>query len=104
MSKVRYLAIIAFIIIGLMSQASLAENALDLGVAGIGARPLGMGKAFVAIADDANAVFTNPAGLGTQKSWALTSMSTQLFGKASYTLAAQPSPLNMGPSASAISA
>lgn len=31
---------------------------------GIGARPLGMGGAFVAIADDANAVMYNPAGLG----------------------------------------
>lgn len=31
---------------------------------GIGARPLGMGGAFVAVADDANAVMHNPAGLG----------------------------------------
>jgi hypothetical protein len=31
---------------------------------GIGARPLGMGGAFVAVADDANASMHNPAGLG----------------------------------------
>ena len=31
---------------------------------GIGARPLGMGGAFVAVADDANAAMYNPAGLG----------------------------------------
>jgi len=31
---------------------------------GIGARPLGMGGAFVAVADDANAAMHNPAGLG----------------------------------------
>lgn len=31
---------------------------------GIGARPLGMGGAFVAVADDANASAYNPAGLG----------------------------------------
>ena len=31
---------------------------------GIGARPLGMGGAFVAVSDDANAAIYNPAGLG----------------------------------------
>lgn len=31
---------------------------------GIGARPLGMGGAFVAVADDSNATMHNPAGLG----------------------------------------
>ena len=34
---------------------------------GIGARPLGMGGAFVAVADDANAAMHNPAGLGYMK-------------------------------------
>lgn len=33
------------------------------GVLGVGARPVGMGDAFVAIADDSNAVNWNPAGL-----------------------------------------
>ena len=32
--------------------------------AGFGARPLGMGGAFTAVADDANAIFWNAAGLG----------------------------------------
>jgi hypothetical protein len=31
---------------------------------GVGARPLGMGGAFLALADDENAVVSNPAGLG----------------------------------------
>ena len=34
------------------------------GVTGIGARPLGMGGAFVAVADETSAVFWNPGGLG----------------------------------------
>ncbi len=37
-------------------------NGSDLGI-GIGARAIGMGGAFVSIADDASAVFWNPAGL-----------------------------------------
>jgi len=35
-------------------------SVLDLGM---GARPLGMGEAFVGLADDGNAIFYNPAGL-----------------------------------------
>lgn len=34
------------------------------GVTGIGARPLGMGGAFVAVSDETSAVWWNPAGLG----------------------------------------
>src|SRR4051812_23358541 len=30
---------------------------------GVGTRPMGMGGAFVAVADDANAAFENPAGM-----------------------------------------
>jgi hypothetical protein len=38
----------------------------DLGM-GIGAKAIGMGGAFVAVADDASAVFWNPAGLAAQR-------------------------------------
>ena len=34
-----------------------------------GVRPLGMGNAFVAVADDYNALFYNPAGLARLKTW-----------------------------------
>jgi hypothetical protein len=34
-----------------------------------GVRPLGMGNAFVAVADDFNALFYNPAGLARLKTW-----------------------------------
>jgi len=73
-----------------------ANTSLDLGVAGIGARPLGMGRAYVAVADDANAVFTNPAGLGLQKNWSITSMSTQLYGNSNYVLAGASIPVAFG--------
>ncbi len=42
--------------------AGMASAAFD--DIGIGARPMGMGDAFVAVADDANAAMYNPAGLG----------------------------------------
>lgn len=63
-----------------------AKSALDIGVVGVGARNLGMGKAGVAIADDANAVFVNPAGLAQQKSWTATCMSTKLMNRVDYKL------------------
>jgi DNA uptake protein ComE-like DNA-binding protein len=46
----------------------------------IGARPMGMGGAFVALADDANALDWNPAGLTQLKKLEVTSMHTKLFG------------------------
>ena len=51
-----FLIKILFLSLGIGAQA----KPMDLQ---IGARPLGMGGAFVAIADDINAVYWNPAGL-----------------------------------------
>lgn len=49
----------------LMSSTALAD---------VGARPMGMGGAFVAVADDANATFWNPAGLTNLKAAGVTWM------------------------------
>lgn len=59
------------------------------GVAGIfdlgtGARPLGMGSAFLALADDENASFYNPAGLGWLERVGVHSLFTEGFGGVSY--------------------
>jgi len=51
---------------------------------GVGARPLGMGKAYVAVAEDGDTVFTNPAGLGRIKAPKLTSMYTSLLNDVNY--------------------
>lgn len=59
-------------------------DAVDLGISGIGARPLGMGKAFTAIADDTNAIFLNPAGLASANAWGVTSMTTKLIDTVDY--------------------
>ena len=50
------------------SEVSFDElNGSDFGM-GIGARAIGLGGAFVSIADDASATFWNPAGLANMKS------------------------------------
>ncbi len=51
---------------------------------GVGARPMGMGKAFVALADDASAALINPAGLADLQSWQALSMYSNLLGDVSY--------------------
>ncbi len=51
----------------------------DISKIGTGSRPMGMGRAFVSVADDVNSVFMNPAGLGRTKGWQATSMYTSLF-------------------------
>ncbi len=69
---------------------------VDISRAGIGARPLGLGGAFVGIADDVDALFLNPAGLGLQKTWGLTSMSTRLLGRVEYKMLGGVYPTNFG--------
>ena len=51
---------------------------------GGGARPLGMGRAYDAIADDADAIFLNPGGLAGIKGLQAMSMFTNLFGDVYY--------------------
>lgn len=47
---------------------------------GVGARALGMGSAFVSIADDATAAYWNPAGLATVEKHAFSAMYSDSFG------------------------
>jgi protease-4 len=57
-------AFAVFAIISLLGGMAVAEDVGDLALKqGIGVRAAGMGGAFSAIADDASAVFYNPAGL-----------------------------------------
>src|SRR5258708_36056307 len=59
-TKIQIIA--TLILCGLFSTAK--AGVFDKGgVSGIGARPLGMGGAFVSVADSGDAVFYNPAGL-----------------------------------------
>src|SRR3989339_316581 len=75
--------------------ASSAFAALDISEIGEGARPLGLGRAFVGLADDASAIFTNPAGLGRNNNLNIVSMTGQMMSDANYVMlgAADLSPI-----------
>lgn len=61
----------------------MASQVIDPTEIGIGARPLGMGKAYTAIANDGSALFTNPSGLSKMSA---ISMSGNLLGEVPYTV------------------
>jgi hypothetical protein len=66
------------------SSAAYVKTTTDPTFIGIGARPIGTGKAFVGLADDVNAIFINPAGLAGQKTWQVQSMTTRLLNVIDY--------------------
>ncbi|MBN3032657.1 MAG: S-layer homology domain-containing protein [Candidatus Saganbacteria bacterium] len=70
----------------LLFSLPAAQAALDLSEIGVGARPLGLGKAYTAVADDASALFTNPAGLALSNSLDIISMSGAMLGDVNYFL------------------
>jgi hypothetical protein len=88
--------ILTLLLIIVLAGAVCAKSSLDLGIAGVGARPMGMGRSFVAVADDVNALFLNPAGMAFQDSWALTSMSTKLLNRVDYKLIGGIYPTDQG--------
>lgn len=67
--------VLVFALTGLPARAAGVSQAtmLFLKIAP-GARPTGMGEAFVALADDATAIWWNPAGLGFQQQKQFTAM------------------------------
>ncbi|HVN66900.1 MAG TPA: hypothetical protein VMT55_00885 [Candidatus Sulfotelmatobacter sp.] len=83
LKKAAFLLSVCFLLLAFSSTVE-AKTGFDLNSAGNGARPMGMGRAYTAVSDDINAIFTNPAGLGKQKNWGLTSMSTRLMDRVDY--------------------
>ena len=71
-----FLFIWAPVLYSLTGTEGVGNPILDLG---LGARPLGCGGAFVAVANDGNAGYWNPAGLSQLNDIYLTSMYTTLF-------------------------
>lgn len=68
----RAIALLLFLSVALVSAGQGAYFSHSTG-----ARPLGMGNAYYGLADDASALFTNPAGLADLRSFTLISTYTQ---------------------------
>jgi hypothetical protein len=80
MNMKRILLLLTAYCIVLTTAYAQGQAGTDIAVlkAGVGARPLGMGGAFTAIADNADAPYWNPAGLGWVKDSEITTMQTRL--------------------------
>ena len=68
----RKIALVSLIIFVGLSSASLWEDQF-------GARPIGFGRAFVAVADDGYAPIWNPAGIELYKDRTLTATFSRLY-------------------------
>ncbi len=74
--------LIGFCLFLLIGSSSFA--AVDIAEIGVGARPLGLGKATVGGLDDASAIFTNPAGLTLNPNLNIISMSGSILSDINY--------------------
>jgi len=74
------LMIVSWLLVIASMAGAQGQAGTDIAVlkAGVGARPLGMGGAFTAVADNADAPYWNPAGLGMVKQNEITTMQTKL--------------------------
>jgi hypothetical protein len=75
--KTKTLFLISMIVFSLFSSIASAQRPKQVP---LGVRPIGMGEAFVALADDANAVAWNPAGIAQIGRLEANSMYANLFG------------------------
>jgi Uncharacterised protein family (UPF0164) len=73
-------SIILFSITQIHSQTVIAKYAGEFMALGVGGRPLGMGGAFVAVANDVTAGYYNPAGLANLNYPQISLMHSEQFG------------------------
>lgn len=78
----RHLAIAA--LMSLLVPSVFAASTASFLKIPVGARQVGMGQAFTAIANDSNAAWWNPAGLGTLTSREISATDAQLFADTRY--------------------
>jgi len=90
MSRICSPLTLALLLLLCFASNSIAQDAGQPGEFlrwGVGCRALGMGRAFVAVANDASAIYWNPAGLMSLRYpgwWSVMLMGTKLYGGASY--------------------
>lgn len=66
------------------ARAAIVGSTDDAMTIGGGARPIGMGRAHTAVAEDSDAAFINPAGLASLKGPEAMAMNTNLLGEVYY--------------------
>jgi hypothetical protein len=93
MKKAYFTAIFSVV---LLCSAAFADSIIDPVAVGVGARPMSLGRAYVGLADDASAVFLNPAGLGLSRRIDIVSMKATLINEVGYTVFAGALPLETG--------
>lgn len=83
--------------VAILLSLTLTSQAVTVGMPflklGVGARPVAMGEAFTAVADDANAMFWNPAGMGMMKGIDVSLMFMNLYGDVGYASGATVFPI-----------
>lgn len=89
-------SLISFMILITLGGVSIAAGAIDPGYIGVGARALGMGKAYVGVAENGESIFTNAAGLGRIKSPKLTSMYSNMMSDVDYFVLGGAVPTDIG--------
>ncbi len=94
MMKIFKIVLLSFVIchLSFVIPAYAGDIADPLAI-GVGARSIGMGKAYVAMAEDGDALFSNPAGLASILTPKVSSMQTSLMGDVSYTVIGGAYPL-----------
>jgi len=78
------LALLGVVFIAVADCGAEFSNVAALFQLGTGGRPLGMGGGFLALADDENAAFYNPAGLGWIERIGVTSLLARQFEAVTY--------------------
>jgi len=87
---------IGFCVIALFGAVAFASATADPTEIGVGARPLGLGKAYVGFTGDANTIFINPAGHADIDGLKITSMSGQLLQEWNYFVFGMVHPYDFG--------
>lgn len=95
MKKNNKLTIVRLLMAWVILSAGLAEasQVLDPTDIGIGARPIGMGRAYTAVADDVSSLFTNPAGLAQKKSVKFLTMWGNMMAEVPYNVVGASVPM-----------
>ncbi|NQU16975.1 MAG: PorV/PorQ family protein [Candidatus Saganbacteria bacterium] len=97
-AKLRFLSSIVIILIAVVPAYAIGQGGIEFDMlsTGVGARPLGMGGAFTAVADNADCPFYNPAGLANIYFKEITTTQTKLSTDADHYYISYVQPLGKG--------